>query len=271
MHHPPEPQRGHSVSTDTFVAQPSSPVAHDRRRGRSLAPRREGMRLQLLGSFRLTIDDAEIPIPAPAQRLLVLLALRRNRLVRSFAAGMLWLDLPEERAGANLRSVLWRLRSLRIPIVDTRHGIVGLLPDVAVDLYESTALAYRWLAGTETARDVADGSRMLEGELLPDWYEEWVTDERDRYRQLRVHALEAVADRLAGAGRWGAAVQAALAAVAADPLRESAHRTVIRIYLAEGNVAEAIRQLRRCERLLIEEVGIRPSFDLDDLRPTPTR
>jgi DNA-binding SARP family transcriptional activator len=136
-----------------------------------------------------------------------------------------------------------------------------------VDLYESAAVAHRWLAGVETEADLDAGSVNLEGELLPDWYEDWVTDERDRYRQLRVHALEAIAGRLARIRRWGDAVQAALAALVADPLRESAHRTVISVYLAEGNVAEAMRQLRRCERLMFEEVGIRPSFDLDDLMP----
>lgn len=255
------------MSTGAVNTQAPVSALAERRRGRQPASPVPAIRLHLLGSFRLTIDGAEASIPHPAERLLVLLALRRQRLLRTFAAGLLWLDMPEERAAANLRSVLWRLRSLRVPIVDTRHGVVGLLPEVSIDLYETSARARRWLSGSETETDVAAGSATLERELLPDWYEEWVADERDRYRQMRVHALEAVAERLAATGRWGAALEAALAALSADPLRESAHRALIRIYLAEGNLADAVRQLRRCESVLMAELGVRPSFDIDDLGP----
>lgn len=253
------------MSSRATIAHTARESTNRRRRAHSVSPRPSSIRLHLLDSFRLTIDGNEIAIPHPAQRLLALLSLRKRPLLRTYAAGTLWLDVREVRAAANLRSVLWRLRSLGVPVVDTRNGIVGLMPGVSVDLYEAAALARRWLAGTETEADLEAGSAALEGELLPDWYEDWAADERDRFRQLRVHALEAIADRLAAAGRLGDAVLAAMSALAADPLRESAHRAVIKIYLAEGNVAEAIRQLRRCERLMIEEVGVPPSSRLNDL------
>ena len=152
-----------------------------------------------------------------------------------------------------------------IPIVDTRNGSLRLLSWVEVDLHDGVACAHRWLAEQETIGDRSAASVALEGELLPDWYDDWVTDERERFRQLRLHALEVMAERLAGSRRWGDAVLAALAAVSADPLRESAHRAVIKVHLAEGNVAEAIRQLRRCERLMIDEVGVPPSPKLQEL------
>jgi hypothetical protein len=72
------------------------------------------------------------------------------------------------------------------------------------------------------------------GELLPGWYEDWVLVERKRLRQLRMHALEALAEKLTEAGRYGVAMPAAYAAVRADPVRESAHRAVVRVHLAEG-------------------------------------
>lgn len=67
------------------------------------------------------------------------------------------------------------------------------------------------------------------------------------------------------AERYGEAVSAALAAVSADPLRESAHRTLIGAYLAEGNRAEALLQCRTCHRLLVDAVGVPPSRRLDEL------
>jgi DNA-binding SARP family transcriptional activator len=71
--------------------------------------------------------------------------------------------------------------------------------------------------------------------------------------------LEAQAERLAADGRFGLALDVAMRAVRADPLRESAHRAVISIHLAEGNVAQAHRALRRCADVLRSELGIAPS------------
>jgi DNA-binding SARP family transcriptional activator len=99
----------------------------------------------------------------------------------------------------------------------------------------------------------------LRGDLLPGWYDDWVLLERERLRQLRMHALEAVARRLGEAGRYGDALQAAYAAMRAEPLRESAHRIVIRLHLAEGNVCEARRAYEQFRVLLADELGVQPS------------
>jgi DNA-binding SARP family transcriptional activator len=61
------------------------------------------------------------------------------------------------------------------------------------------------------------------------------------------------------AGRGGEALEAGLISVEGEPLRESAHRALIRVHLAEGNAGEAVRQYRLCERLLREHLGVEPS------------
>ncbi|HEU5110095.1 MAG TPA: bacterial transcriptional activator domain-containing protein, partial [Micromonosporaceae bacterium] len=108
-------------------------------------------------------------------------------------------------------------------------------------------------------------ARQLSGDLLPDWEDDWVLMERERFRQIRLHALENLADRLIDQGSYGEAVDAAMAAVASEPLRETAQRTLIRAYLTEGNTTDAVRQYRRYERLLSAELGIAPSTSLRDL------
>src|SRR4029077_344554 len=110
--------------------------------------------------------------------------------------------------------------------------------------------------------ELAPDPRLLTGELLPDWYDDWVMVERERLRQLSLHALEALAEQLLEVGRLGAALEAALEAVAMEPLRESAHRLLIRIHLAEGNGAEAIRESELCGRLLRDQLGLEPSPQL---------
>jgi DNA-binding SARP family transcriptional activator len=103
------------------------------------------------------------------------------------------------------------------------------------------------------------------GDLLPDWYDDWLVIERERFRQLRLRALDALCDRLTRAGRLDDALAAGLAAVAGEPLRESAHRALIRVHLTDGNAAEAIRQYRMFGRLLREQLGIEPSERMKSL------
>jgi DNA-binding SARP family transcriptional activator len=74
-----------------------------------------------------------------------------------------------------------------------------------------------------------------------------------------MQALEALAVRLASLGRHGEALEAASAAISAEPLRESAHRTVVGVHLAEGNVVEAVRAFEVFRTMLEEELGVPPS------------
>ncbi|WP_267898109.1 AfsR/SARP family transcriptional regulator [Spongiactinospora gelatinilytica] len=106
---------------------------------------------------------------------------------------------------------------------------------------------------------------------MPEWSDnEWVLIEQEQYHQLRLYALEAMARRLTAAGRHGEAVAAALSAVRAEPLRESAHRVLIDAHLAAGNRAAAQRQYEQCRRILLDELGLEPSDTLRRLVPHPT-
>ena len=83
--------------------------------------------------------------------------------------------------------------------------------------------------------------------------------ERERHRQLTLHALESLCEHLTAAGRYGCAVLAGLAAVEREPLRESAHRALLRAHIAEGNMWEAIQRYRYYERIAARELGVEPS------------
>jgi DNA-binding SARP family transcriptional activator len=136
---------------------------------------------------------------------------------------------------------------------------------VQVDVRELTCWAQRVSDPAANVEDLAATQLRLRGELLPGWYDDWVLLERERLRQLRMHALEAMADRLMAAGRCGDAVQAAYVAMQAEPLRESAHRTLIRVHLAEGNLIEAVHAYESFRALLADELGVAPSQLMRDL------
>jgi DNA-binding SARP family transcriptional activator len=221
------------------------------------------VRLGLLGGFRLSVEAEDIALPMNAQRLVSFLALHDRPLLRTFVGGSLWGESTEHRAGGSLRSALWRLHHPTYPLVALTNDHIALSPTVAVDFREGQALAHRVLDPSQDLDDVAE--EVLSADLLPDWTEDWVLMERERYHQLRLRALEALCRRLCAKGRFGQAVQAGLAAVSGEPLRESARRTLIEAHLAEHNVAAALREYEAFHQLLREELGLDPSEDLKAL------
>ena len=80
-----------------------------------------------------------------------------------------------------------------------------------------------------------------------------------------VHEAEARARRLAGLGRYADAVEAAMAAVRGEPLRESAHRTLIGVHLAEGNRHRALCQYHEYCQLMRSELDLDPSPPITEL------
>jgi len=228
---------------------------------RALAPVARGWRLGLLGGFRLQHDGIDVAVPLSAQRLLAFLAIHSDAHQRAFVAGGLWTDFSGHHANASLRTTLWRLRTLDCELIVSSKNELALHSTLAVDLHEARRCAQDVIRHIGPA-DVAVHVLLDHGELLPDWYEDWVLVEREHYRQVRLHALEKLCDELVLRGAYAAAVDAALACVAADPLRESAHRAVIKVHLAEGNLSDAIRQFRFYEALVHERLGLQPSTEI---------
>jgi DNA-binding SARP family transcriptional activator len=140
-----------------------------------------------------------------------------------------------------------------------------LWPSVQVDYHAAKARA-RSLLNPSSSHAVEEWDESLfAGDLLPDWYDDWVLVERERFRQLRLQALESAAERLVAAGRHGQAILAAMVAVGEEPLRESAHRLVARAHLAQGNPGQAILQYRRYRAALQEELQVEPSPLFEEL------
>ena len=98
-----------------------------------------------------------------------------------------------------------------------------------------------------------------------DWDDEWLIADRERIRQMRLNALELLSERLAAEGRYGPAVEAALMAIADDPLRESARRTLIRAHLAQGNIHDALGQYATYRDILRDDLGLDPSPQMEAL------
>ncbi|MEV6041180.1 BTAD domain-containing putative transcriptional regulator [Nonomuraea sp. NPDC052116] len=175
---------------------------------------------------------------------------------------MLWPDVTERHAYGSLRTTLWRLRKVTTPVVIADGAVLELAPLVVVD---ARVLAERAQRAIRLHEDVTLPDVMGDGELLPGWDEDWVIFERERLRQLRLHALEALVTTLLARDQRGEALDAALLCLQLEPLRESAHRAIVAVHLAERNAAEALRTYESFRRLLREEMGLEPSAEFQAL------
>jgi DNA-binding SARP family transcriptional activator len=220
----------------------------------------------LLGAFALSYEGRETGISVPAQRLLAFLAVHDHAVLRDHVAETLWLDSTQERAAGSLRSALFKLRqAVSCELVEVSQGRLRLASAVAVDMREATAWAHSVLDPAATEAQLSIDRLPLASDMLPDWYDEWVVLERERFRQLRVHALETLCARLTSIGRFADAIEVGMSAIMSDPLRESAHRAVMKVHLAEGNRAEALDIYQRFRGRLRDALGLTPSALMDEL------
>jgi DNA-binding SARP family transcriptional activator len=222
-------------------------------------------RLSLLGAWQLASAGCAVEVGMNGRRLFALLAMR-GACDRSYVSGILWPDCSDPNAHGNLRATLSRLHRRNLAdILRSANDVLSLRAGVEVDVHRLLATASSVLDGTLRAPDRSTLRELAGEDLLVGWYEDWVLLERERLRQLRLHTLEVLSDQLLAAGDGLAAAEAALAAVAVEPLRESAHRAMIRALLMEGNRAAALQQLSRLRSLLRRELGVEPSTLVTDL------
>lgn len=230
-----------------------------------VAEQNSGFQIQLLGNFLLRREDVQVALPMCSQRLLAFLAIQ-SRSPRSVVMGTLWPNVGEPHARGSLRTAIWRLHQVTPYLIQPADDMLALRPEVRVDIHEltdSTQVILQGLSRASAERSVLHAR----GELLPGWYDDWVIFERERLRQLRLHALDALAGRLTAQGRHIEALEVAIESMRIEPLRESANRLIVAIHLAEDNVVEALRHYEFFRDLLGAELGIEPSVRLTEMLP----
>lgn len=239
----------------------------DQRRSRS-----DLHRVTVLGSFSVTAHGDPVPLESDARRVVAYLAVHRRPQRCPALAADLWPGIPA--AAALLDAALAAAGTLVTDVVD---GTVALDPAVVVDLDEAMALV-RELAivpghPDSVPADMPVATALLGADVLPDWTEAWLPVERERFRQIRLNALEELSSALTASGRFADAVVTARAAVHTAPSREGARRALIEAHLAQGDIAEAVAEYDEYQELLRSSVGAPPmsgfdgAFGLDGLFP----
>ncbi|MEZ5373782.1 MAG: BTAD domain-containing putative transcriptional regulator [Microthrixaceae bacterium] len=212
--------------------------------------------VRLLGHFQLEVGGEPRTLAYSESRLLALLCLQPGDVSREWVAGTVWPEVSTSTSLRRLRSTLSRLRHAVPDAIRSGTDSVGLATGVEIDLRTATSHARAVLSPDFESTPPVEEPELFARDLLSDWYEEWIEADREIFRNLRVHALERMAHHALSAGRYGTAIDACLRVLRVEPYRETTHRLLVEVYLAEGNRTKAIDHARHYLELVRSELGV---------------
>ena len=230
------------------------------------------LKVRFLGQFSVQLDDQPIEIPSrPAQSLLAYLILNAGTAQRrEKVAGLLWPESTEANARSNLRHALWRLR--KALGTDPRTGQDYLRADDITIAFGATA-AY-WLDAavldrktgeSAAADDLIKTVSVYEGELLPGFYDEWVTLEQERLQSVFERKMQLLLERLVEEGRWPEVLEWGERWIALGHTPEPAYRGLMTAHGALGDQSSVGAVFQRCVEALRQELGVESSQQTRDL------
>ncbi len=225
------------------------------------------LKFRLFGSLTVEQDERRLPLPASAQArdlLAYLVLFHDRRHNRSALAGTFWPDQAEERARRALSQALWHIRRLFPDLLTAEAETVGVAPQTVVwvdaEVFgQSVERALHAALPEETVRrELQSALELYCADFLEGNYHDWALFEREHLRALYLLGLERMEAWEKIAGRYHAALDLARCLARTEPLDESAHREVMRLYHLLGQPQAALRQFDQCCRILRQELGVEP-------------
>jgi len=226
----------------------------------------ESLSLSLFGDVKLQRGPAQdIALPRKTQLLLAYLALNNGQQhPRDKLATLLWQDRPEEQARQSLRQGRFTLGQApggdQPPLVLADRNQLSLDSErVAVDVWR-----FERHVAADSPEDLEQAAALYGGDLLDslsfedDTLDAWFAAERTRLRDRFYQALATLTSHYVDTLNLDAAIKSGRRLVGLDPLREDAHRSLMRIYQRVGRRADALKQYRSCVDILRRELNVEP-------------
>ncbi|MFZ2824449.1 AfsR/SARP family transcriptional regulator, partial [Hydrogenophaga sp.] len=227
-----------------------------------------GLRLLLLGRPRIELDGQSLTgqLPLKHQALLYYLAVEGGPVSRSQLATLLWEELDEGAARANLRGALTRLRRSLPEVLeaDTHQLAFGPRVPLSVDRIDLAQA----LDGQATSEHRAAAAQVWRGPLLEGFdlagaegFERWLLQARSRAQRDAIRLRHQLAGQAGEAGRHDEEIAHWRGVLDIDDADEPAHMALMRLLAAHGQRTAAIAQYESCRAALAERLGARPSAD----------
>lgn len=231
------------------------------------------LELLLFGGFQVRAAGRQVHVPGRKERaLLAFLAMPAGRPhSRDRLCALLWGERSDRQAHDSLKQALHRLRAsfdpaLPLPIRADRAALALDPAAVAIDVQE-----FEHLIDEGTPQALERAAAIYRGDLLDGLdvreavFEEWLLIERQRLRNLERDALTTLLDVYMGSDERRQAGTTARRLLVLDPIEETAHRALMRIFAAQGQTAQALNQYVLCCNALRGELGIGPEAETERL------
>lgn len=241
------------------------------------------VRIHTLGRFGVVCDDQPLTFAGkpPRKALELLQALVANggrevpvcQLIQN-----LWPDEPGDTKNL-FDNTLHRLRKVLGPpdAIQLRNGKLTLDPAVVwVDIWSFHRLTSAFFSAPVPAdgaqaeaqqREAAAALRLYTGHFLqsePD--APWIATYRDRARSRFLRLVALLGERLQQQGRSREAVEVFERGLEVDNLAEPLYQQIMLCQQRRGEHAEVLRTYRRCRELLSIVLGVRPSWQTEQIR-----
>lgn len=236
------------------------------------------LRVRLFGTVQIDRDDysAQSKISPKAQALLAYLLLYGPRLHhREMLAQLLWREYTEKQARSCLSTTLWRLRGALEPEGNISRGTYLLTPsidevgfnweseywlDVATFEKQVKQVFSKSIPTVQTAEIqlLENALQLYTGELLEGFYDDWAIREQERLNGLYLDSLEYLMRYYHYCSAYEKSLACGQRILAQEPIRESIHREIMRIYLETGQRTLAVRQYETCREVLAKELKLDP-------------
>lgn len=213
--------------------------------------------LHLLGGFEVRAEGDTVELPRAGRRLVALLALRRQAQRRAVVAAALWPHAERVRAQRQLAALLGGLPdSVAAHVEVDTDGSVALSRGCVLDLDEALDAARRL---HRDPRPVGPDLIVFRFDLLPGWFEPWLTDLQERYHLLRISVLRRLGRHQLEVGSVDDALDIARELVDDDPRREDAQLLLVDALVARGDLALARHHVEVFRRRTRAELGVEPA------------
>jgi DNA-binding SARP family transcriptional activator/predicted ATPase len=206
-----------------------------------------------------------LPPTLKSQSLLAyLIAFRHQAHTRERLAESFWGDRPERRARRSLSTALWQIHHC-LPHPDfVRSTATTLQFDPTLPLWLDVQ-AFEAQAAQPDLANLQAAIDLYRGDFLSGFCDEWVISERYRLESLWLDVLARLMAARETLGDQAGALAAARQILDKDPLREDAHRMVMRTQCQLGQRYAALAQYRACQQLLRQELDTAPMAETQAL------
>ena len=223
-------------------------------------------RVSLLGGFEVAGSvPGRTALTRKGRAMFAYLALHSGHAQsREKLAALLWGGNGNSQARTNLRQTLSALRKAMAftdgeQLSTEGDDVVLNLDHIALDVAR-----FEELVASATPEHLEQAIALYKGDLLDGFslreeaFEEWLRAERERLRALVIGALEKLTAHYRETGEVARCAQAAARLLWLDPLREDAHRALMRAYAAQDRLSLALKQFEVCREALQRELGLQP-------------